>query len=240
MTAIQPTPLPFAELHLHLEGTLEPETIFALAERNRIELPYPDVDTLSAQYEFADLQSFLDLYYANMATLQTAADFAEMTHAYLARAARAGRPPRRGVPRPAGTPGPRRRAGRGHGRRVDRTRVVDGHPWDQQRPHRHDAARPHRPVGAGRPGSRSRAGHSDPRHRARLRRGRSSAVEVRRRLRPKRARRACTSSRTLARRAHRPTSGRPSTCSGSNASTTESAASRTSAWWIASSPNGFR
>ena len=90
MTATQPTPLPFAELHLHLEGTLEPETIFALAERNRIELPYPDVDTLSAQYEFADLQSFLDLYYANMATLQTAADFAEMTDAYLARAARAG------------------------------------------------------------------------------------------------------------------------------------------------------
>ena len=90
MTAIEPTPLPYAELHLHLEGTLEPETIFALAERNRIELPYPDVDTLSAQYEFADLQSFLDLYYANMATLQTAADFAEMTDAYLARAAHAG------------------------------------------------------------------------------------------------------------------------------------------------------
>lgn len=82
--------MPFAELHLHLEGTLEPETILRLAERNRIRLPYADVDELSAQYDFADLQSFLNLYYANMATLQTAADFAEMTDAYLARAARAG------------------------------------------------------------------------------------------------------------------------------------------------------
>ena len=83
-------PMPFAELHPHLEGTLEPETILRLAERNRIDLPYADVDELSAQYDFADLQSFLNLYYANMATLQTATDFAEMTDAYLARAARAG------------------------------------------------------------------------------------------------------------------------------------------------------
>ncbi|WP_173008498.1 adenosine deaminase [Mycolicibacterium sp. P1-18] len=83
-------PMPFAELHLHLEGTLEPETILRLAERNRIDLPYADVDELSAQYDFSDLQSFLNLYYSNMATLQTAADFAEMTDAYLARAARAG------------------------------------------------------------------------------------------------------------------------------------------------------
>jgi len=82
--------MPFAELHLHLEGTLEPETILRLAERNRIDVPYADVDELSAQYDFADLQSFLNLYYANMATLQTAADFAEMTDAYLARAARGG------------------------------------------------------------------------------------------------------------------------------------------------------
>ena len=88
--AVTMVPMPFAELHLHLEGTLEPETILRLAERNRIELPYADVDELSAQYDFADLQSFLNLYYANMATLQTATDFAEMTDAYLARAARAG------------------------------------------------------------------------------------------------------------------------------------------------------
>jgi len=82
--------LPTAELHLHLEGTLEPATILRLAERNRVELPYRDVDELAARYQFADLQSFLDLYYANMATLRTAQDFADMTHAYLARAATAG------------------------------------------------------------------------------------------------------------------------------------------------------
>jgi adenosine deaminase len=82
--------LPYAELHLHLEGTLEPETIFTLAERNRVRLPYADVDDLARRYEFDDLQSFLDLYYANMATLQTAADFADMTTAYLARAAAGG------------------------------------------------------------------------------------------------------------------------------------------------------
>jgi adenosine deaminase len=81
---------PTAELHLHLEGTLEPETIFRFAERNRIALPYKDIDDLAARYDFDDLQSFLDLYYANMATLRTADDFAEMTEAYLARAAIAG------------------------------------------------------------------------------------------------------------------------------------------------------
>jgi adenosine deaminase len=82
--------MPFAELHLHLEGTLEPETIFRLAERNRIALPYADVADLSSRYQFTDLQSFLDLYYANVQTLQTAADFAEMTEGYLIRAARGG------------------------------------------------------------------------------------------------------------------------------------------------------
>lgn len=82
--------LPKAELHLHLEGTLEPDTIFKLAERNHIRLPYADVDELAAQYDFTDLQSFLDLYYANMATLRTAEDFADMTTAYLARASIAG------------------------------------------------------------------------------------------------------------------------------------------------------
>jgi adenosine deaminase len=82
--------LPKAELHLHLEGTLEPETILRLAERNRVALPYRDVDELAARYQFSDLQSFLDLYYANMATLCTAQDFADMTHAYLGRAAAAG------------------------------------------------------------------------------------------------------------------------------------------------------
>ena len=82
--------LPVAELHLHIEGTLEPELIFALAERNGIQLPYADLDELRSRYEFRDLQSFLDLYYANMAVLQTEQDFADMTRAYLSRAALAG------------------------------------------------------------------------------------------------------------------------------------------------------
>jgi len=79
-----------AELHLHIEGTLQPELIFALAERNGIELPYADLDELRSRYEFTDLQSFLDLYYANMAVLRTEQDFADMTRAYLARASAGG------------------------------------------------------------------------------------------------------------------------------------------------------
>ncbi len=80
----------FAELHLHLEGTLEPELAFALAERNKIVLPWRDPDELRGRYDYGCLQDFLDLYYANMAVLRTEADFAELTDAYLARAARAG------------------------------------------------------------------------------------------------------------------------------------------------------
>ncbi|MGW4478151.1 adenosine deaminase [Rhodococcus triatomae] len=81
---------PLAELHMHIEGALEPELILELAERNGIELPYADLDDLRSRYEFTDLQSFLDLYFANMAVLRTAQDFADMTRAYFARAARAG------------------------------------------------------------------------------------------------------------------------------------------------------
>jgi adenosine deaminase len=78
--------LPKAELHLHIEGTFEPDLIFELAERNRIALPYPSVEALRAAYEFSDLQSFLRLYYAAMNVLRTEADFAELTNEYLARA----------------------------------------------------------------------------------------------------------------------------------------------------------
>jgi adenosine deaminase len=78
--------LPKAELHLHIEGTFEPDLIFALAERNGVALPYPSVEALRAAYEFTDLQSFLDLYYAAMHVLRTEADFAELTNEYLARA----------------------------------------------------------------------------------------------------------------------------------------------------------
>ncbi|RNF97393.1 adenosine deaminase [Streptomyces botrytidirepellens] len=79
-------PLPKAELHLHIEGTLEPELAFALAERNGVELPYATQDELRAAYSFTDLQDFLNLYYALMAVLRTEDDFADLANAYLARA----------------------------------------------------------------------------------------------------------------------------------------------------------
>ncbi|MDQ1129432.1 adenosine deaminase [Microbacterium sp. SORGH_AS_0888] len=81
---------PCAELHVHVEGTLEPDLIYALAERNAVALPYRDIDDLRRRYEFEDLSSFLDLYYANMAVLQTADDFADLATAYFARAAAGG------------------------------------------------------------------------------------------------------------------------------------------------------
>src|SRR3954466_9158024 len=82
--------LPKAELHLHIEGTLEPELAFELAARNGVELPYADTDTLREAYRFEDLQSFLNLYYELMAVLRTEQDFADLADAYLARAAAQG------------------------------------------------------------------------------------------------------------------------------------------------------
>ena len=61
--------LPKAELHLHIEGTLEPEMMFEFAQRNGVSLPYPTVEEARAAYDFTDLQSFLDLYYAGAAVL---------------------------------------------------------------------------------------------------------------------------------------------------------------------------
>jgi adenosine deaminase len=81
---------PTAELHVHLEGTLEPELIYSLAERSGTELPYRDIDELRSRYQFDDLQSFLNLYYANMQVLHSEQDFADMTAAYLERASAAG------------------------------------------------------------------------------------------------------------------------------------------------------
>ena len=78
--------LPKAELHLHIEGTLEPEMMFALAQRNGVALPYVSVDEVRAAYNFTDLQSFLDLYYAGAAVLQTEQDFHDLTMAYIRRA----------------------------------------------------------------------------------------------------------------------------------------------------------
>ncbi|MBO0919050.1 Adenine deaminase [Streptomyces sp. ADI92-24] len=82
--------LPKAELHLHIEGTLEPELAFALAARNGVHLPYADTEALRTAYLFDDLQTFLDLYYALMAVLRTEDDFADLADAYLARAAAQG------------------------------------------------------------------------------------------------------------------------------------------------------
>lgn len=83
---INPGVLPKAELHVHIEGTFEPEQIFAFAQRNGVALKYPNVDALKAAYKFSDLQSFLDIYYEAMKTLKTERDFEELTIAYLKRA----------------------------------------------------------------------------------------------------------------------------------------------------------
>ena len=79
---------PKAELHIHIEGSLEPELIFELARRNGITLPYASVEALRAAYAFTDLQSFLDVYYAGASVLITEADFDAMAWAYFERAAR--------------------------------------------------------------------------------------------------------------------------------------------------------
>ncbi|MDA8006997.1 MAG: adenosine deaminase [Gammaproteobacteria bacterium] len=78
--------LPKAELHCHIEGALEPELMFELAARNRVELPFADVDALRAAYDFGNLQDFLDLYYQGMRVLQSESDFYELTRAYLQKA----------------------------------------------------------------------------------------------------------------------------------------------------------
>ncbi|WP_085318199.1 adenosine deaminase [Derxia lacustris] len=78
--------LPKAELHLHIEGSLEPETVFRLAGKHGVALKYPSVEALRAAYDFSDLQSFLDIYYAGADVLRDEQDFYDMTWAYLERA----------------------------------------------------------------------------------------------------------------------------------------------------------
>jgi adenosine deaminase len=82
--------LPKAELHVHIEGTFEPELIFAIAERNGIDPGYASVDALRAAYNFSDLQSFLNVYYAGMRVLRTERDYHDLATAYLERAAAQG------------------------------------------------------------------------------------------------------------------------------------------------------
>ncbi len=77
--------IPKAELHLHIEGSLEPELMFALAHKHGVELPYANVEELRNAYQFDDLQSFLDLYYAGAAVLRDEDDFHALTMAYLER-----------------------------------------------------------------------------------------------------------------------------------------------------------
>ena len=77
--------LPKAELHLHIEGSLEPELMFALAERNGVAIPFASVEEVRAAYDFSNLQDFLDIYYQGMGVLLVEQDFYDLTMAYLAR-----------------------------------------------------------------------------------------------------------------------------------------------------------
>ncbi|MCE8021273.1 adenosine deaminase [Halomonas sp. MCCC 1A11036] len=78
--------LPKAELHLHIEGSLEPELMFALARRNGVELPYASIEEVRAAYDFQDLSSFLELYYQGMSVLRRAEDFHDLAMDYFRRA----------------------------------------------------------------------------------------------------------------------------------------------------------
>src|ERR671918_3098862 len=78
--------LPKAELHIHIEGSLEPEQMFELARRNGLRLPFQSVDDVRKAYQFADLQSFLQLYYQGVRALVNERDFYDLTSAYLSKA----------------------------------------------------------------------------------------------------------------------------------------------------------
>ena len=78
--------LPKVELHLHIEGSLEPELMFQLANRNNIDLPYANVEEVRAAYQFSNLQDFLDIYYAGCNVLITEQDFYDLAFAYFKKA----------------------------------------------------------------------------------------------------------------------------------------------------------
>lgn len=77
------TGMPKAELHMHIEGSLEPELMFELAARNKIDLPFASVEDVRKAYDFSNLQDFLDIYYQGMGVLITEQDFYDLTFAYL-------------------------------------------------------------------------------------------------------------------------------------------------------------
>src|SRR5476649_636192 len=79
--------LPKAELHMHLEGSFEPELMFEIARRNKVAIPFASVEELKAAYAFSNLQEFLDIYYQGAQVLQTRQDFHDLTAAYLTRVA---------------------------------------------------------------------------------------------------------------------------------------------------------
>jgi adenosine deaminase len=78
--------LPKAELHIHIEGSLEPEMMLEMARRNNVPIPFDSVEQIRAAYRFTDLQSFLDVYYQGASVLVTERDFHDLTRAYLERA----------------------------------------------------------------------------------------------------------------------------------------------------------
>src|SRR5687768_10967114 len=79
--------MPKVELHLHIEGSLEPEMMFALAQRNRVGIPFKSVDEVRKAYNFSNLQDFLDIYYQGMNVLRTEQDYYDLTFAYLKKVA---------------------------------------------------------------------------------------------------------------------------------------------------------
>ena len=176
--------MPKAELHIHIEGSLEPDLIFALARRNGIALGYASVDALRAAYAFTDLQSFLDIYYAGASVLRTEADFFDMATAYLTRARRRSRRSCRDLLRSADAHRsrgavrdrdrrPRARLCRGQGRA--RHRRVARHVLP---------AAPHRRRGVRDAGAGAAVPGPDHRRRPRQRRAGQPAREVRAGVRP--------------------------------------------------------
>src|SRR5699024_3922918 len=171
---------PCAELHLHLEGTVEPELVFTLAERNQIPLDYPDPAALHAAKEFTDLQSFLDLYYACMQVLRTEEDFADLTRGYLARAREAGVRHAEIMVDPQGARRARSSVAGDGRRRSLRARCIAPGVRDQHRADRRVRAGPARRGGTGGPGGAAGDGRPAAGHRPGLGGGGLPAVVVHR------------------------------------------------------------